>query len=104
MMPGTSSNASAATAAATAGPLHGFTVIDLTRVLAGPYCTLLLADLGARVIKVERPGVGDFARAYDARARGLGWATMPARSARSSRATRPTSCRSTATRSRLRWT
>lgn len=44
------------------GPLNGVTVIDMTRVLAGPYCTMLLLDLGARVIKVERPGQGDEAR------------------------------------------
>jgi len=46
------------------GPLSGITVIDLSRILAGPYCTLLLAELGARVIKVEAPKTGDDARQY----------------------------------------
>jgi itaconate CoA-transferase len=52
-------------------PLDGITVVTLEHAIAAPFCTRQLADLGARVIKVERPGVGDFARAYDARARGL---------------------------------
>ena len=52
-------------------PLQGITVVTLEHAIAAPFCTRQLADLGARVIKVERPGVGDFARAYDSRVQGL---------------------------------
>ena len=48
----------------TKGPLSGILVVDLSRILAGPYCTLLMAEMGARVIKVEPPKGGDDARAY----------------------------------------
>ena len=52
-------------------PLDGITVIALEHAIAAPFATRQLADMGARVIKIERPGVGDFARAYDTRAQGL---------------------------------
>jgi itaconate CoA-transferase len=52
-------------------PLDGITVVTLEHAIAAPFCTRQLADLGARVVKVERPGVGDFARAYDERVHGL---------------------------------
>jgi len=51
-------------------PLDGITVVSLEHAVAAPFASRQLADLGARVIKVERPGVGDFARAYDERVRG----------------------------------
>ena len=52
-------------------PLRGLTVVSLEQAIAAPFATRQLADLGARVIKVERPGAGDFARAYDQRVNGL---------------------------------
>ena len=52
-------------------PLEGITVITLEHAIAAPLCTRQLADLGARVIKIERPGSGDFARHYDKRVKGL---------------------------------
>lgn len=52
-------------------PLDGITVITLEHAIAAPFCTRQLADLGARVIKIERPNVGDFARKYDERVDGL---------------------------------
>ncbi len=57
--------------AAAPRPLDGITVVSLEHAIAAPFCTRQLADMGARVIKVERPGVGDFARGYDERVKGL---------------------------------
>ena len=52
-------------------PLEGITVVALEHAIAAPFCSRQLADQGARVIKIERPGTGDFARGYDTRVRGL---------------------------------
>src|ERR1700676_4710751 len=52
-------------------PLEGITVVSLEQAVAAPCTTRQLADLGARVIKIERPGAGDFARSYDATAHGM---------------------------------
>ena len=52
-------------------PLEGLTVVALEQAVAAPLATRHLADLGARVIKIERPGVGDFARSYDTTGNGM---------------------------------
>src|SRR5215211_1507752 len=52
-------------------PLEGITVVSLEQAVAAPFATRQLADLGARVVKIERPGSGDFARSYDATVKGL---------------------------------
>src|SRR6266516_2963091 len=52
-------------------PLEGVVVVSLEQAVAAPFATRQLADLGARVIKVERPGAGDFARGYDTTVQGL---------------------------------
>src|SRR5215218_6215117 len=52
-------------------PLEGITVVSLEQAVAAPFATRQLADLGARVVKIERPGSGDFARSYDAAVKGL---------------------------------
>ena len=57
--------------ASTRRPLDGITVLSLEHAIAAPFCTRQLADLGARVIKIERPAAGDFARGYDSRVKGL---------------------------------
>src|ERR671910_84296 len=51
-------------------PLEGITVVSLEQAVAAPFASRQLADLGARVIKIERPGVGDFARGYDEKVKG----------------------------------
>ena len=52
-------------------PLEGMLVVAVEQAVAAPFASRQLADLGARVIKIERPGVGDFARSYDATVKGL---------------------------------
>src|ERR1035437_2081711 len=68
---GQGSSALMAESSPSALPLTGVTVVALEQAVAGPFCSRQLADMGARVIKIERPGTGDFDRAYDGTLNGL---------------------------------
>src|SRR5687768_11997591 len=71
ILPSTSSGSRGPSSMVGSLPLEGITVVSLEQAVAAPFTTRQLADLGARVIKVERPGVGDFARSYDETVKGL---------------------------------
>src|SRR5436309_12032910 len=71
MSPSTCSGSRGRIEAATMRPLDGITVIAVEQAVAAPFATRQLADLGARVIKIERPDEGDFARGYDTTVKGL---------------------------------
>ena len=62
------------------GPLRGLKVLDLTEHMAGPFCTMILADMGAEVVKLERPGKGDSVRAWGDGSEAPAWGT-PAQTA-----------------------